>query len=311
MTQSIPPLVNAHTHLELSWAHALLPATSQPFHQWMSRFVRRSRLSRQTDNHETRLQKGIEQGIEQLLACGTTHVGDIANSGLSIEPLLDSGLAGVVYIEVLGLEEGVGDFMLARAQELLAKYRPQERNGLRIGLSAHAPYSTTAVTFQKVAQLCLAEEIPLCIHLAESPAEQELFATNGGPLAELPIELGGTVRPQVPAVSPVRYLADLGVLAAKPLLVHMVQVSADDLDLVAEAGATVAHCPRSNERLEAGRMPLEQMLARGIAVGLGTDSLASSPSLDVREEVDTAVAIHQERVARGVLEEMLSNTAVF
>lgn len=307
----MPPLVNAHTHLELSWAHSLLPATSQPFHEWMMRFVRRNRLSRQTANHEARLQKGIEQGIAQLLACGTTHVGDISNSGLSIEPLLASGLAGVVYIEVLGLEAGIGEYMLARAREWLAKYRPVERNGLRLGLSVHAPYSTTAVTFQKVAQLCLAEEIPLCIHLAESPAERELFATNGGPLAELPIQLGGTVRPNVPPVSPVRYLADLGVLEAQPLLVHMVQVSPADLDLVAEAGATIVHCPRSNVRLETGRMPLEQMLARGIPVGLGTDSLASSPSLDVREEVPTAVAVHQEQVAEVRLAEMLHNTAVF
>jgi aminodeoxyfutalosine deaminase len=103
----------------------------------------------------------------------------------------------------------------------------------------------------------------------------------------------------------------LGVLAAKPMLVHMIQVSEAELDMVAAYGVTVAHCPRSNRLLQCGRMPLEKMLARGIVVALGTDSLASSPSLDVREEGAAAVALHEGLVTAEQIEELLGNTAVF
>jgi cytosine/adenosine deaminase-related metal-dependent hydrolase len=65
-----------------------------------------------------------------------------------------------------------------------------------------------------------------------------------------------------------------------------------DIGLITEAGCTVAHCPRSNQRLSCGRMPLERYLAAGVPLYLGTDSRASSPDLDVRAEADFARRLH-------------------
>lgn len=305
------PLVNAHTHLELSWAAAFYPKRPLPFALWMRRFIQRNHTARQMDDHRERQVAGIEASIAQLLAQGVTHIGDITQTGLSIEPLLDSGLAGVVYVEVLGLEDGVGDLFLQRAIELVERYRPQERHGLRVGITAHAPYSTTAETFRHTADYCLREEVPLCIHLAEAPEENELLLHGRGPLYELPRDLGGTRLPPVPGLSSVRYMAELGVLAARPLLVHMVHVDEAELDLVAAEGCAVVHCPRSNHALQCGRMPLEHMLARGIPVALGTDSLVSSPSLAVREEAEAAVALHAGHVTAEAVRALLGNTAVF
>ncbi len=306
------PLVNAHTHLEGSWLAGVRPDAPQPFPVWLQRHIRRSRLLKQLDDAEARQLAAIEAGIEALLAAGTTHIGDISQTGLSIEPLLDSGLAGVVYIELLGLEAEAGTFMFERALQLLDRYRPQERHGLRIGLTAHAPYSVRPEIFSRVAAFCAREAVPLCIHAAETPAENELLLHGRGALYDLPIRLGGQTRPHVPGQTAVRYLADLGVLEAQPLLVHMVHVSDEELDLVAQSGSKVAHCPRSNRLLQAGgRMPLEKMLARGIPVALGTDSLASSPSLDVREEAASARRLHGAAVAPAVIDTLLGNAAVF
>lgn len=296
------PLVNAHTHLELGWAASLYPRRAQPFPRWFERFMRRSRLAQQAPDQPDREQRTIEAGIVALLDAGTTHIGDVTRSGLSIEPLLDSGLAGVVYIEILGLEEGVGAFMLARAQQLLEAYRPQERHGMRIGLALHSTVSTTAVTLSQTAAFCQQEDVPLCIHAAEAPAEIEALVHGRGPLYDLPHKLGGQTHPPVPQKTPVRYLAELGVLEAKPLLIHATQLDDDELDLLANSGAKVAHCPRSNAQLQMGKMPLEKMLARGIPVALGTESLAASPSLDVRDEAE---------LVGDVGADLLGNTAVF
>jgi cytosine/adenosine deaminase-related metal-dependent hydrolase len=109
----------------------------------------------------------------------------------------------------------------------------------------------------------------------------------------------------------VSYLASLGVLEARPMLVHMIEVSDAEWDLVAVSGATVAHCPRSNSLLQCERMALEKALERNIPVALGTDSLASSPSLDVRDEAAAAIALHEGFVPADVITGLLGNTTVF
>jgi aminodeoxyfutalosine deaminase len=297
------PLVNAHTHLELGWAAHLYPAQPQPFVAWLRRGLRRQRLAQLDGHQQQREWQAIEAGIGALLAAGTTHVGEVTRTGASIAPLLASGLGGVVYIELLGLEEGIGEYLLARAQGWLAEYRRQEQNGLRLGLAVHGTYSTATPFLREVAQFCLAEDLPLCVHVGECAEEVELLVHGRGPLYDLPRQLGGQSYPPVPRQTPVRYLADLGVLEARPLLVHLTQISPDELPLLAQAGATVAHCPRANRQLQMGEMPLAAMLAQGIGVALGTESLAASPSLDVREEAGL--------LAPEVAEGLLGNTAVF
>jgi cytosine/adenosine deaminase-related metal-dependent hydrolase len=305
-------LVNCHTHLELGWAADLCPQPpGEPFTDWIGRLVARNRQRHQTvENPAAQTRAAVEAGIQALLAAGTTHVGDISATGISVEPLLDSGLAGVVYLEVLGLEPAAWQPRLDWAMNLLQQHRPHERHGMRLGLSAHAPYSTHPDLFRLVADYCRREDVPLCIHLAESPAELELLLNGSGPFLELNARLGAPP-PPVPGLRPVHYLESLGVLAARPLLVHMIQVTDEELDLVARYGATIAHCPRSNQLLQCGRMPLEKMLARHIPVAFGTDSLASSPSLNVGEEALTALSIHEGKVLAEQIEGMLRNTAVF
>lgn len=306
----ISPLVNAHTHLEGSWLSGVRPEKPQPFPIWLKRYTRRSRLLKSQPQAEQRQQAQIEKGIEALLAAGTTHVGDITQTGLSIEPLLASGLAGVIYLEIIGLEEGVGEFMFQRAVQMLEHFRPQERHGMRLGLTTHSPYTVPPDVFEMTRDYCLKEDVPLCIHVAEHAAENELLLHGRGELWQLPIRLGGTVHPHVPGKRSIKYLEELGVLDTKPLLIHMVHATEGELDLVAKRGAKIVHCPRSNYLLESGRMPLEKIIERGISVALGTDGLSSSPSLDVRAEAAYAKEIHGKRVTAGQIEELLGNTAV-
>jgi cytosine/adenosine deaminase-related metal-dependent hydrolase len=132
---------------------------------------------------------------------------------------------------------------------------------------------------------------PLSIHVAESADEVELFRSGGGALAELLGERGRSDDDRRGS-SPLRWLDALGVLGPHTLAVHCVHVSDDDLDLLRARGATVVTCPRSNRALGVGRAPVERMLARGIPVALGTDSLASVPDLDPFEEMAALSEAH-------------------
>lgn len=293
-------LTNAHTHLELTWAASCLPPiTGDSFTNWIiGTFGGASRAL--GDQREATYRKAVEDGIQILLDAGTTQVGDISVSGLSIEPLLESGLSGVVYVEVIGVTPTMGEEYMARARALIEKYRPRERNGMRIGLTLHTPYSVTPPTWQKGLEYARKEALPLCIHAAESTEELEWFMGGTGVFVETYKRNNATFTSR--AMSPIQYMDETGALDLKPLLVHVVQVDDDDIRRIARSGSPVVHCPRSNIRLKCGRMPLEKFLAAGVDVYIGTDSLASSPSLDVRDEIEFAVALHWDKVSPAEIE---------
>jgi 5-methylthioadenosine/S-adenosylhomocysteine deaminase len=304
------PLVNCHTHLELGWLADICPEPpGEPFTDWIFGLIQR-RIAAQKDGTEpVLLRQSIEDGIETLLADGVTHIGDIANSGYSVEPLLASGLSGIVYLEVIGSVREWGLASFERVRDLLERHRPHERNGMRLGISPHAPYSTHPDAFHKVVDYALKEDLPVCVHLAESPYEDQALNEGTGPFVDNALRMG-VEPPPITKLSSVKYMESLGVLETRPLLVHMVHVSDEDLDTIAAYGAKSAHCPRSNQLLQSGRMPLEKMLARNIPVALGTDSLASCPSLDIREEAEAAIKLHKDIVGQNGILPLLHNTQV-
>jgi anti-anti-sigma factor len=291
--RSVGPITNAHTHLELGWMANRRPGvTGQPFLPWIAGLMQeRRKLGADWDRLAT---QSIEDGIRTLLNGGTTVVGDISPTGKSIKPLLESGLQGIVYIEVLTPWSREVDERMAKARAIIDEWRPQERNGMRIGLTIHTPYTTHPLMWEKALEYARAEKLPLCIHVAESPAEYEFLTKASGPIAEHHKKLEGDF--DSPLKSPVQYLEDLGALELKPLLVHAVQVDDDDIRRIKASGSSVVHCPRSNLLLQCGRMPLEKYLEQGMPVYMGTDSLGSSPSLNVLDEVETAVALHWGKV---------------
>src|SRR5574341_31517 len=79
-----------------------------------------------------------------------------------------------------------------------------------------------------------------------------------------------------------------------PLAVHAVQATERDIAIINKTRTPVAHCPRSNHEIGVGRMPLKRFLDEGVTVGLGTDSLASSPSLSLWDEMRYAFSVHKK-----------------
>ena len=110
-------------------------------------------------------------------------------------------------------------------------------------------------------------------------------------------------------MSPIEYLADIGVLQTKPLLAHCVKVSESDIALIAGTGSRIAHCPKSNAKFGHGIAPLEKFLDAEIRAGFGSDSVASNNTCDVLEEARFAAlfarnAEHRNRFlnAREIIE---------
>jgi cytosine/adenosine deaminase-related metal-dependent hydrolase len=275
-------------------------------------------------------------GIEALLEAGTTHVGDVSWSGESVEPLSRSGLKGIVWVELRGLTPRDGRRRLEWVRGEVDRLRSAAaRSPMQIGAEVHSPYLVHPRLWDPMLRWIEDEKLPLCIHAAESPSEGELFLFGTGALvrtdawmalsalprwarglavraaARLPPALRSRAFSALPrgGMTPIAFLEQVGVLRLNPLLVHMVQVTDGDIERVAKTNAVVVHCPRSNTRLQCGRMPIEKFVAAGIRVVLGTDSLASSPSLDVRDDLVAARELHGDRVDPVVLAAMLADAS--
>ena len=262
----LPALVNAHLHLELSHLAGRVPGGGG-LPAWIPLF-----LSARAATREGEAERAMAAAASDLLAAGVAAVGDVTNTLASLRPLAAAGLAGTLYHEVFGasprrIEEAR---TAARAAREAAGPPPP---GLRVAPSPHAVYSTHPPA---VADLLRAG--PASIHLAEDPAERALCASGTGPFARMLEALGsraGDLRPA--ARSPVAAVAPH--LAPHHLVVHAVDVDEEDVALLARSGATVVLCPRSNLHIGGRLPPVHRYLAAGLPLAVGTDSLASSPSL--------------------------------
>ncbi len=288
----LPGLVNCHTHLELPAVSS--PATDGMFVEWLVGVIEcRRQLSPEVQA------TCAEAGARALLESGTTCVGEVSTNGQSVIPLQRAGIRGVIYREILGLppEEAAARCEAARAD--MERMRQTARGSLfTIGLSPHSPYSLSEALFDACGALLPPSGVPCCIHAAESREEGEFLATGEGAIPRRLYPAVGCIAapPRRPARSPIEYLDALGALGWRPLLIHAVHVDDADRRRMADRGVRVAHCPRSNARLSGGVAPVPEFLRHGIAVGLGTDSLGSVPTLDLWDEMRACMAAHRGRL---------------
>jgi 5-methylthioadenosine/S-adenosylhomocysteine deaminase len=131
------------------------------------------------------------------------------------------------------------------------------------------------------------EGLPVAIHIAESGAEDEYVKRGSGPFADRLRARGITVAPR--GRSPVEMLDHAGALVSTTLLIHCVTVDPLDIAMIASRGCAVAHCPVSNAKLAHGIAPIAELLAAGVRVGLGSDSMASNDRMDLLEEARLAL----------------------
>ena len=102
-----------------------------------------------------------------------------------------------------------------------------------------------------------------------------------------------TNREAVAGVSPVRYAEGIEILAPQTIAAHLATgVGEEEIEILVRSGVAAAHCPRSNENLGCGVSPVPRMMQGGVRVGMGTDGLWSSPSMNLFEETMVAVRLH-------------------
>jgi aminodeoxyfutalosine deaminase len=274
------PVVNPHVHLDLS----IMPYTPGGYEDFIRSVIKHGRAGQ-------RNLEAAKQGLETLQKLGIKVIGDIVTEEEVMRWLLQQDMQGVAYWEIFEPSPEKAEEAFNKTVDLLREFRKLEQPGkMKVGLSPHTPHTVSAPLLQKLATLSKQHHIPMQIHVAENPNELTFHKNASGVLYEMMRPFMGGWQPS--GLSPVQYLKSLGVLEAQPSLVHMVNVSEDDVREVQKAGCVVVHCPRSNEALGCGKFPWELYAKHGVTVALGTDSLGSSPSLSIEEETHFAQTLH-------------------
>jgi cytosine/adenosine deaminase-related metal-dependent hydrolase len=277
----IPGFVNAHAHLELTILRGFLD--DLPFSEWIPRLTRAKyqQLTRDEMLASARL------GCMEMLRAGVTSVGEVMDLGTAWQAMREFGLQGIAYQEVFGPSESQVEQAVTDLIKKVDAYRDDETETLRVGVSPHAPYTVSAKLYEAVNWYAEQDRVPLATHIAESEDEGMFVRWGAGVFAERWAERGIPVTP--PGCTPVAYLDGLGLLRPETLLVHVIDLEDADFDILREKGPAVVHCPKSNAKLGHGIARLAEIRAAGVAIGLGTDSVASNNVVDMFEEMRTAI----------------------
>ena len=302
----MPGLVNAHCHLALSFAQGVL-APTRDFAAWIQRLLP---LRRSWTEAELRL--SLIAGLRETLRGGCTLIGEIATETEAETGNLLAELAAPLriraYHEALGWLPAQRETALARLADRLAAPGPRLEPPAEFapGISPHAPYSSHPALYRELFALARRHALPLSTHLAETEDERRCEREHAGPLAALRERLGWLAEgPRLwhGGGSVIDWLLDEAPVPALQI-VHGTWLEEGEIArLAARPEISVAYCPGSVAWFHGGEdaHPVLAMLAAGLSVALGTDSLASSPTLNLPLTCTLARRAHPELAPAQIL----------
>jgi len=265
----IPGFVNAHCHVSMTLLRGY--AGDKPLDDWLREDIWPVEAELTPED----IRAGAALGIVEMIRSGTTTFADMYFEMDQVADVVDeAGMRALL---------GYGSITVGRDE---AAAREQMREGLAFATevdgaaggrisTAFMPHSLTTVGEEYYREFVPeAREAGLPIHFHANETTDEV-----DPIVE---ERGER---------PLAYANDLGLLTDRDFLAHGVHVDETEIDLLAERGTAVVHCPASNMKLASGMAPVQAMLDRGVTVGLGTDGAASNNDLDMFDEIRDAAML--------------------
>ncbi|MEI6083953.1 MAG: amidohydrolase family protein [Verrucomicrobiota bacterium] len=264
-----PGLINAHCHFDYTHLVGQVPYRNC-FADWIEVLVALKKQQTEGD-----YLTGVQAGIEQALAAGTTTVVNITSVPGVIEKL------PLTPLRITWCEELIDLFRAEPADKLVEA--ALQRPGIG-GLSPHAPYTASPELYRSAARHARGRHWLFTTHLAESEEEEDMFRRGTGRLYEM-LRRAGRSMADCKRVGPVQLLRECDVLTPECLVAHANCLTELDMVLLKATGAPVVHCPKSHRFFRRPTPLVERLLHDGVNVCLGTDSLASNDSLSMVAEM--------------------------
>ena len=278
----MPGLVNAHVHLELS---DLTPGEKPPsFVDWLLSVMAKGPPP--TSEGDARVAAATRAGIAQCLRFGITTVGDISRfPHVTRKVLTESPMRAVSFGEITAMATR-RHLLEPRLSAAMVPSPAPDR--IISAVSPHAPYSIEPAGYERCVASAAAAGVPIASHLAETVEEREFITQHAGPFRQLWAAIGGwddSVPRQPSGTSPIELARGVGLLDyQRGILVHANYIR-DDITQIAAGRASVVFCPRTHAYFEHAPHQWRELLAKGVNVAVGTDSTASSPDLNLVDDL--------------------------
>ncbi len=266
----LPGLVNAHTHAAMTLFRGL--ADDLPLMEWLENYIFPVEARLDPDSVHT----GARLACAEMIRSGTTCFADMYLFAHEVARAAhDCGLRAVVG-EVLydfpSPSYGPLEAGFACTRRLIEAWRDDPL--ISVAVQPHALYTCAPDLLREAGRMARRYGVPLILHLCETRSETRQIVERYG-------------------LRPVAHLDRLGLLDANLIADHAIWLTPEEIDLLARRGVRVAHCAESNMKLASGVAPVPELLAAGVAVGLGTDGCASNNDLDLFGEMDTVAKLHK------------------
>ena len=269
----MPGLINSHTHSSMS----LMRGIADDLHlmDWLQNHIW---PLEQKWVSEAYVRDGTDLAIAEMIRGGTTCFNDMYFfPEVTAHQAIHHGMRASIGLILLDFPSAWAENSETYIEKGLALHEQFRHETLiTTPFAPHAPYTVSDEPLIKIHTIADELELPIHMHLHETlhEVQEQQQKTNQ---------------------TPIQRLHQLGILGPSFMAVHMTQLSDDEINLVAETGAHIIHCPESNLKLASGFCPVAKCLDAGINVGLGTDSAASNNDLDMFGEMRTAALL-----AKGV-----------
>jgi 5-methylthioadenosine/S-adenosylhomocysteine deaminase len=267
----MPGLINAHTHMAMSYFRGL--AEDRSLQDWLQKFIFPAEARNVTPDFVTWATK---LSLLEMLRGGTTTVADMYYFEDEVaQALKEAGMRGVLGETIIGFpapDNKTSDAAFAYTEKFLTHWRNDSL--ITPAVAPHSIYTCSEKLLKDSAALARAYHAPILMHLAEAPYERDVARAEHG-------------------TSSVQYLARIGVLGPDLLGAHCIWLDQADIQTLAHFGVGCSYNPSSNMKGAAGLMPAPEMLAAGVAVGIGTDGAASNNDQDMFREMDIGAKLQK------------------
>ncbi|EQC34233.1 hypothetical protein SDRG_08435 [Saprolegnia diclina VS20] len=275
----MPGMVNAHTHASMTLLRGL--ADDKPLCNWLMEDIFPAEGKFVSDEF---VRDGTLHSAAEMLRSGTTCANEMyffPDAAIqTFETVGMRALVGQIAMEFPTAYGSGPDDYFTKARAMFAKHKDSKL--VKLSLCPHAPYTVSDATFAKVKALSDESNVRVHLHLHETEGE----------CCDSETKTPSMLCHQSPEkCRPLQNMQRLGILNDKLIAAHMTQLTDAEIDQVAAAGTSVAHCPSSNLKLASGICRVSDLLAKGVNVAIGTDGAASNNTLNMFAEMKLAAIL--------------------
>lgn len=262
----MPGLINTHTHLAMSIFRGY--KTDKKLMDWLENaiFPVEDKLKPEDIYWNSYL------SCLEMIKSGTTTCNDMYfGMNKTVEAIRDTGLRAVVAWCIK--DDSIKD-KVEQTREYAKKYNNDDNGKIKIYVSADAPHTCNPDTIKLCVDLAKELNTGLHIHLAETIDEETKIKSRYNKRST-------------------EYLNDLEVFDVPVVLAHGIYVSDSDIEILKKIKGGISHNPISNCKLSSGICDVVKLRKNGISIGLGTDGIGSTTTMDMFEEMKTAAYLQK------------------